>query len=104
MSAFEKGQSGDGRLFMYDLNAQGAHDRHETQSPAGHDHGLTVWKLKRRFWISLLLTLPILMLSPAIQYALGLSAARFPGDTYVLAVLASVIYFYGGWPFLHGLK
>ena len=64
-----------------------------------------VAELKRRFWISLLLTLPILILSPVIQHALGLRAAwRFSGDTYVLAVLASAIYFYGGWPFLQGLK
>ena len=70
-----------------------------------HDHGLMVAELKRRFWISLLLTLPILILSPVIQHALGLGAAwRFSGDTYVLAVLASAIYFYGGWPFLQGLK
>src|SRR5262245_25944987 len=93
---------------MYDANAHGAHDRHETHySPAGHaahDHGLMVAELKRRFWISLLLTLPILLLSPVIQHALGLGAAwRFSGDTYVLAVLASAIYFYGGWPFLQGL-
>ena len=61
---------------MYDANAHSAHDRHETHdSPAGHgghDHGLMVAELKRRFWISLLLTLPILILSPVIQHALGL--------------------------------
>ena len=94
---------------MHDMNAHGAHDRHETQGAraghAGHDHGLMVAELKKRFWISLLLTLPILILSPVIQHALGLGAAwRFSGDTYVLAVLASAIYFYGGWPFLQGLK
>jgi Cu2+-exporting ATPase len=94
---------------MHDSNAHGTHDRHEAQDSraghAGHDHGLMVAELKRRFWISLLLTLPILILSPVIQHALGLRAAwRFSGDTYVLAVLASAIYFYGGWPFLQGLK
>jgi Cu2+-exporting ATPase len=60
---------------------------------------------KRRFWISLLLTLPVLLLSPMIQQALGLGASwRFPGDTYLLAILSSAIYFYGGWPFLQGLR
>jgi len=64
-----------------------------------------VAELKRRFWVSLLLTLPVLLLSPMIQHALGVGASwRFPGDTYVLAALSSAIYFYGGWPFLQGLR
>jgi Cu2+-exporting ATPase len=64
-----------------------------------------VTEFKKRFWTSLVLTLPVLILSPMIQHALGLGTSwRFPGDTYVLAVLSSAIYFYGGWPFLQGLK
>jgi Cu2+-exporting ATPase len=78
----------------------GAHVGH-----AGHDHRQMVAEYKRRFWTSLLLTLPVLLLSPMIQQALGLSQAwRFRGDTYVLAILSSAVYFYGGWPFLQGLK
>ena len=70
---------------MHDMNANCAHGGHETHDSraghAGHDHGLMVAELKRRFWISLLLTLPILILSPTIQHALGLGAAwRFSGD------------------------
>jgi Cu2+-exporting ATPase len=92
---------------LHDMNAGQA--RRETQaahaSHAGHDHGHMVAEFKKRFWTCLLLTLPVLILSPMIQHALGLGAAwRFPGDTYVLTVLSSVIYFYGGWPFLQGLK
>jgi Cu2+-exporting ATPase len=64
-----------------------------------------VAEFKRRFWTSLVLTLPVLILSPMIQHALRLGTSwRFPGDTYVLAVLSSAIYFYGGAPFLQGLK
>ncbi len=85
------------------------HGRHQTQGAhgghAGHNHSLMVAEFKHRFWTSLLLTLPVLILSPMIQQALGLGAAwRFAGDVYVLAVLSSAIYFYGGWPFLRGLK
>ncbi len=59
---------------------------------------------RRRFWVSLALTLPILALSPLIQKLLGLGdVLRFPGDLQVLWVLSSVVYFYGGWPFLKGL-
>ena len=56
-----------------------------------------------RFWISLALTLPVLILSPMIQTFLGIETyLQFPGQMAVLFVLSSVIYFYGGWPFLKG--
>jgi Cu2+-exporting ATPase len=59
---------------------------------------------KRRFWISTLLTIPIVLLSPIIQHWLGLGTAlRFVGDFYLLFVLSSIVFFYGGWPFLTGL-
>jgi len=59
---------------------------------------------RKRFWISLGITLPILVLSPLIQSFLGIKAElRFPGDAYVLWVLSSALFFYGGWPFLKGL-
>jgi Cu2+-exporting ATPase len=59
---------------------------------------------RRRFWVCLILTVPVLALSPAIQRFLGLDTwLTFPGQSYALFVLASVVYFYGGWPFLRGL-
>ncbi|MCZ6553548.1 MAG: copper-translocating P-type ATPase [SAR324 cluster bacterium] len=59
---------------------------------------------RRRFWVSLAVTLPILALSPLIQQALGLAdALAFPGSRWVLLLLASFVYGYGGWPFLSGL-
>jgi len=59
---------------------------------------------RRRFWVSLILSVPVLALSPLIQAWLGLGEAlAFPGDRSVQAVLATVIYFYGGWPFLRGV-
>lgn len=56
---------------------------------------------KRRFWVSLVLTLPVLALSQMIQHWLGFKLT-FAGDAYVLFGFASVIFFYGGWPFLKG--
>ena len=59
---------------------------------------------KRRFWVSLVLTILILVLSPMIQGFLGLGdSLRFTGDLFVLFALASVVYVYGGWPFLKGI-
>jgi Cu2+-exporting ATPase len=54
--------------------------------------------------VSLIVTIPILLLSPSIQSFAGLNGAlRFPGDQYVLFILASFVYFYGGYPFLKGI-
>src|SRR6266853_5328774 len=69
-----------------------------------HDHGDMVADFRRRFWISLALTVPVLATSEMVQHFLGLrNVLAFPGDRYVEFVFASAIYFYGGWPFLTGL-
>jgi Cu2+-exporting ATPase len=58
---------------------------------------------RRRFWIALGITVPVLLLSPLIQEFLGLAdMLAFPGDLWVLFGLSSVVFFYGGWPFLTG--
>jgi Cu2+-exporting ATPase len=72
--------------------------------PGGRHAGHSVALFARRFWISLALTVPIVLLSPMIQHGLGLGERlRFPGDQYIVFALASAVYFYGGWPFLAGL-
>lgn len=76
-----------------------------SKHPAHHaDHAGMVADFRKRFWISLVLTLPILALSPMLQSLVGLrEAIRFPGDIYVLFGLSSAVFGYGGWPFLKGL-
>jgi P-type Cu2+ transporter len=69
------------------------HDKH-----AGHH----TEDFLKRFWISLILTIPVLLLSHMIQQWFGFDI-QFPGDQYVLLGLSSVIYFYGGMPFLKGM-
>ncbi len=74
----------------------------------GHDHTAhhaeMIADFRRRFWISLVITLPILLLSPMIQGLLGYEFTLLGNaDRYILFVLSSVVYFYGGWPFLTGL-
>ncbi len=70
----------------------------------GHDHGDMVADFRRRFWISLALTLPVLATSEMIQDFLGVGRVlAFPGDRHVGFAFASAVYFYGGWPFLTGL-
>jgi len=66
--------------------------------------GHSVADFRKRFWVSLVVTIPILILSPSIQEFIGLRRAiSFPGDQYLLFVLASFVYFYGGSPFLKGI-
>ncbi len=87
------------------------HARHHANSTAasgrhaagGHDHAAMIGDFRRRFWISLVLTAPILWLSPMVRHLVGLREAPFPGSEYLLLVLSSAVFFYGGWPFLAGL-
>jgi len=58
---------------------------------------------KRRFWVSLVFTIPVLLLAREVQELLGIrEALQFTGESYVAWILSSVIYFYGGYPFLRG--
>ena len=89
------------------------HGGHDMQGMEGMDHGggmgraghhdMMVADFRKRFWISLAITIPVLILSPMIQMFLGLGESlRFAGDPFVLFGLSSVIFFYGGYPFLKG--
>lgn len=70
----------------------------------GEHHAMMVADFRRRFWISLLISIPILLLSPMIQKFIGLEGKiSFTGDSYLLWVLSSGVFFYGGWPFLKGI-
>jgi P-type Cu2+ transporter len=68
----------------------------------GHDHhAMMINDFKRRFFITLILTIPIMLLSPMIQHWLGVDW-KFTGSGYILFVLSTIVYLYGGWPFLKG--
>jgi len=89
----------------YDASVSHAH--HDMNPPVAHEdhdhsvHGGMIADFKKRFQVSLILTLPVLLLSEMIQHWLGFEI-KFPGDKYVLLVVSSFIFFYGGWPFLKG--
>ncbi|QNR24220.1 copper-translocating P-type ATPase [Croceimicrobium hydrocarbonivorans] len=74
----------------------GDHDGHHNH------HAQMIEDFKKRFWISLILSLPILVLAPLIQSWLGYTW-QFEGSNYMQFGLASLLFFYGGWPFLKGL-
>ncbi|MEA3641680.1 MAG: copper-translocating P-type ATPase [Lamprobacter sp.] len=80
------------------------HEHAGQDQHAHHDHGAMIADFRRRFWISVLLTVPILLLSPLIQSFLGLTEVlAFAGDHYALLALSTAVFLYGGWPFLSGL-
>ncbi len=66
----------------------------------GH-HKMMTEDFKKRFFFSLLLTLPVLILSPLIQEFFNFKFV-FTGDKYLLFIISSVVFFYGGKPFLQG--
>jgi len=69
---------------------------------AGHDHhAMMIDDFKRRFYVVLVLSVPILLLSEMIQHWLNIQIS-FAGSRVVLLLLSSVVFFYGGWPFLKG--
>ncbi len=65
-------------------------------------HKMMLQDFKKRFIVSIFLTIPILVLSPLIQRFLGFELV-FEGRNILLFILSSIIYFYGGWPFLKGI-
>lgn len=69
----------------------------------GHNHHeMMIADFKKRFYVVLALTIPIMLLSTMIQLFMGVNW-QFRGSPYILFALSSAVFFYGGWPFLKGL-
>lgn len=80
---------------------EGGHGGHGDH--AGHGgHAGHAEIFRRLFWVNLLLALPVVFFSHMIQDWFNYTAPNFPGDGLVAPVLGSVIFFWGGWPFLKG--
>ncbi|MDR9498898.1 MAG: heavy metal translocating P-type ATPase [Hydrogenovibrio sp.] len=86
-------------------NHDSHHNHHDHSKHHDHTehHRMMIRDFRQRFWVSLLLTLPVLLLSPMVQGLLGFQF-QFPFSDWVLFALGAAVYFYGGWPFLTGLK
>jgi Cu2+-exporting ATPase len=73
----------------------GGHDRHE-----GH----SVAMFRDKFWLSLVLTIPVVLLSHDIQTWFGYSLPMIPGIEYAPAILGTIVFLYGGLVFLRGAR
>ncbi len=72
-----------------------------TNNKHTHRTGM-IANFRKRFYLVLILTIPIVLLSEMIQQWLNINI-NFPGSKYILLLLSSLVFFYGGWPFLKGL-
>lgn len=83
------------------------HHHNKENSSHGHEghnhHKMMIDNFKKRFWVSSVLSIPVLFLSPMIQSFFGFEFV-FAGSQYILFALSSFVFFYGGFPFLKGLK
>ena len=69
---------------------------------AAHDHNSMITDFKKRFYVVLVLTIPIMLLSEMIQHFMGVDW-QFAGSKYILFALSTIVFIYGGFPFLKGL-
>ncbi len=90
----------DSAMSGHEMNP--GHGANPAMGHAGHDHHKMIDDFKKRFYITLILTIPIMLLSPMIQHWLGIEF-QFAGSSYILMGLSTIVFFHGGWPFLTGL-
>ena len=88
-------------------HSHGHHEVHGGQDDhAVHTHGQhaghSTAMFKNRFWLTLALSVPVVYFSPMIGHILGYMAPVFPGSAWIPPALGTVIFFYGGLPFLKG--
>ncbi len=92
----------------HNAHADANMNMHKTEmNPAmghtGHNHhAMMIADFKKRFYVVLILTIPIMLLSAMIQQFMGVNW-QFTGSQYILFALSTVVYLYGGLPFLKGL-
>ncbi len=86
----------------HDMSVLGEHAGHTGHATHAGHMGHSAAMFQRPFWISLVLTLPILVYAELLQSLLRYQAPSFPGSFWLAPILASVIYWYGGWVFLSG--
>lgn len=79
----------------------GAQDDH-TVHTAGQHAGHSTAMFKNRFWLTLALSVPVVYFSPMVGHLLGYMPPMFPGSAWIPPVLGTVIFLYGGQPFLKG--
>src|SRR5215207_9913581 len=81
-------------------SAHQAHESHESHAGHGVMHEGHATMMRDRFWVNLILTIPVLLYSPMLQSWFGFTMPAFPGSQFIAPVLGTMIFVYGGLPFL----
>ena len=76
------------------------HDEHQGHNAHGADHSGHELMFRNRFWICLVLSVPVLLYSPMLQELLNFSAPAFPGSRWIEPIFATIVFIIGGVPFL----
>ena len=79
------------------------HDHMDHGSMGGMAHSMHIGNFKQKFWLSLILAIPIILFSPMMGMEFSFQIT-FPGSEWVVLVLATILFVYGGQPFLSGAK
>jgi Cu2+-exporting ATPase len=86
----------------HDLHAEPDADHHGAHGEHGEHAGHSVAMFRERFWLSVLLSVPVLVWSEMIQEWLGFTAPTFAGSNRIPLLFGSAVFVYGGMPFLRG--
>ncbi|MFE8884375.1 copper-translocating P-type ATPase [Pseudarthrobacter enclensis] len=78
------------------------HGDHHAVHTSGQHAGHSTAMFKNRFWLTLALSVPVVFFSPMMGHLLGYMPPEFPGSAWIPPVLGTVIFLYGGQPFLRG--
>jgi Cu2+-exporting ATPase len=81
-------------------DGHGSMEHGDDEHKAHVDHTGHEQMFRRKFWVSLILSIPVLLFSPAVQGFLGYSMPAFPGSQWITPVFSVIVFFYGGLPFL----
>src|SRR5690606_20856360 len=85
------------------------HASHAAGGMAAHDHGAhdkhaghSVAMFRDKFWLTVVLTIPILIWGHMLPRLFGYTPPAIPGSSWIAPVLGTAVFFYGGWPFVQG--
>lgn len=99
--AMQAAPAGHGHAMHMHAGQQGHDDDHAVHT-SGQHAGHSTAMFKNRFWLTLALSVPVVYFSPMVGHILGYMAPMFPGSAWIPPVLGTVIFAYGGQPFLKG--
>ncbi|MDH5442644.1 MAG: copper-translocating P-type ATPase [Candidatus Nomurabacteria bacterium] len=79
------------------------HSCHEIKMDDHDHHAMMIQDYRKRFWVSILISIPVLAMSSLLPVLFGIDNSWFAGQQYIVFILSTIIFIYGGWPFFKGM-